>query len=98
MTEITRKTKLTCEEIAKIARENWSAEQLLSHPAFNRIRFKTWGFGEKVLEKFTIYFNCSDSPSGVYRAGGGDRKDLPAGAKGSHGPAHGDIAAKQWGI
>ena len=80
-------------EIWKI-KNKLTAQEMLAHPAYTRTRISS--FMNK--EYFTIYFHCSNSPSGSMRAGGGKISALPSGIHATCGPNRGDIAAKKWGI
>ena len=70
-------------------------QELVNHPSFAYARDKTNRFTGKVC---SVYFQCSDSPSRVYRAGGGKIEDLPEGIRLTNGPSRGEIAAKKWSI
>ena len=83
------------DELARKCRQREvSISELLADPRYARTRF-----GDRVYPSFTIYFRCSESPSGLIRVWGGRREKYPADApQGTYGPARGDLAAREWGI
>jgi hypothetical protein len=73
--------------------------ELLEHPSFGHLRLQPAWYPDKgQLDSITVYFRCSDSPSGVLAAGGFDltpeNKQMLAERKmrANDGPSRGSIA------
>ena len=83
------------DELARKCRQGeLTVEELIADPRYSRTRFS-----DRVYPTFTIYFRCSESPSGLIRVWGGRREKYPADApQGTYGPSRGELAAREWGI
>lgn len=63
---------MTTEEIFEYSRSDHSLSEMIEHHSFRYIKVKSY-YGREYL---SVFFRCTDSPSGVLGAGGGLRFEL----------------------
>ena len=63
---------MTTNEIFEYSRNDNSLTEMLEHHSFRYVKVKSW-YGREYL---SVFFRCTDSPSGVMGAGGGLRFEL----------------------
>jgi len=64
--------KMTCKEIEQLQETGLSIQNAVKHPAFSHARRSKYFQGKSTY----IYFFCSDSPSGVLLAKGGETNEV----------------------